>query len=252
MRWLFMVLIILTYGLSGCIGEDELFPEERGIPGGLALACLKDSQFKKMDIHFLYEENYEPIAMNLVKNRLTEVCDKPDGISIKSKVVDFSVDTKWTSDDVREVRWNLGDDAMDDDTLHWYFLFPKGTYTDDSVLGVAVDASTVAIFKDSVEESEGFLGRPSAEEVERAVTVHEAGHLLGLVNLVYTSPIDHEDPEHKGHSNNEESVMYWAIESNNVGNFISGSIPDEFDADDKSDLAGMASGEIKTKNQVWT
>ena len=63
--------------------------------------------------------------------------------------------------------------------------YSKGTYS-DSVLGVAVDASTIAIFKDSVEESEGFLGRPSAEDVERSVTVHEAGHLLGLVNLVYT------------------------------------------------------------------
>ena len=109
----------------------------------------------------------------------------------------------------------------------------------------------MAIFKDSVDEAEGFLGRPSAEEVERAVTVHEAGHLLGLVNLVYTSPIDHEDPNHKGHSNNEDSVMYWAIESNDVGNFITGDIPDEFDDDDKSDLAGMKSGELKCKNQLW-
>ena len=75
--------------------------------------------------------------------------------------------------------------------------------------------------------------------------------MLGLVNLVYTSPIDHEDPDHKGHSNNDDSVMYWAIESNNVGNFITGNLPTEFDNADKSDLAGMASGEIKTKDQIW-
>ena len=75
---------------------------------------------------------------------------------------------------------------------------------------------------------------------------------MGLVNLVYTSPIDHEDENHKGHSNNEDSVMYWAINSNDVGNFISGELPDEFDNADKSDLEGMASGELKTKNQLWT
>ena len=63
-------------------------------------------------------------------------------------------------------------------------LILKGTHNDESVLGVAVDASTVAVFKDSITESVNFLGRPSAEEIERAVTVHEAGHLLGLVNLV--------------------------------------------------------------------
>ena len=117
---------------------------------------------------------------------------------------------------------------------------------------MAVDASTVAVFKDSVEDAEGFLGRPSSEEVERAVTIHEAGHLLGLVNLVYQSPIDHEDPDHPGHSSNDDSVMYWAIESNTVGNFISGNIPDEFDADDKSDLEQMASGELKCSFQIWS
>lgn len=141
---------------------------------------------------------------------------------------------------------------MGSETLHWYFLFPSGEHEDSSVLGVAVDASTVAIFKDSVDEAQGLFGRPSSEEVERAVTVHEAGHLLGLVNLVYTSPIDHEDPDHPHHSKNEDSVMYWAIETNDVGNFITGNIPDEFDDDDKSDLEGMASGSLKCKKQLWS
>jgi hypothetical protein len=132
------------------------------------------------------------------------------------------------------------------------YLFPSGTYEKDSVLGVAVDASTVAIFKDSVADAEGFLGRPSAEEVERSVSVHELGHLLGLVNLVYTSPRDHEDSENKGHSNNDGSVMYWAIESSDVGNFISGDLPDEFDEDDKADLNGLADGSISAKDQIWS
>ena len=249
---MFVIFIFLTSALSGCIGEDDILPEKRGVPGGLALACLQDSKFTKMELHFLYEENYDPRGMDLVKTRINEVCDKPNGIKIKAEMVDFTIDTSWTDDDVRDARWKHGGNAMGSSTLHWYFLFPKGTYSDDSVLGVAVDASTIAIFKDSVEEAEGFLGRPSAEDVERSVTVHEAGHLLGLVNLVYTSPIDHEDENHKGHSNNEDSVMYWAIESNNVGNFISGELPDEFDNADKSDLEGMASGELKTKNQLWT
>ena len=82
--------------------------------------------------------------------------------------------------------------------------------------------------------------------------MHEAGHLLGLVNLVYTSPIDHEDPDNPGHSSNEDSVMYWAIESTSIGNFISGSIPDEFDDDDKFDLNGMADGSIDCRNQLWS
>ena len=48
---------------------------------------------------------------------------------------------------------------------------------------------------------------------------------LGLVNLVYTSPADHEDAGHPGHSNNEDSVMYWAVkdcEPFTVPAFLSG------------------------------
>ena len=36
---------------------------------------------------------------------------------------------------------------MKSTTLHWYFLFPKGGFAESSVLGVAVDASTVAVSK---------------------------------------------------------------------------------------------------------
>ncbi len=252
MRCLFVVIFLCTSAISGCFADDSVSSEKKGIPGGLSLACLQDDKFEKMELHVLYETGYNPEAMDLVKTRLQEVCNKPGGIKIIPSETDFSIDSSWKSDDVRNERWKHGGDAMGSDTLHWYFLFPAGKYQDDSVLGVAVDASTVAIFKDSVDDAEGFFGRPSSEEVERAVTVHETGHLLGLVNLVYKSPIPHEDPDHLGHSNNEDSVMYWAIESNDVGNFITGDLPNEFDDDDKSDLEGMASGTIDCDNQLWS
>ena len=76
----------------------------------------------------------------------------------------------------------------------------------------------MALFSDSIDEAD-IRSRPSVEDVENSVLVHEVGHLLGLVNL-YQSPVDHEDPDHPGHSNNDESVMYWAIESADVSNFI--------------------------------
>lgn len=252
MRPYFIVILFLTSAISGCFGSDLGADEKRGIPGGLSLACLQSDGFEKMEIHFLYENGYDAIAMELVKTRLQEVCDKPGGITIKATETNFAIDTSWSSDDVREARWKHGGDAMGSNTLHWYFLFPAGMHEDESVLGVAVDASTVAIFKDSVKEAEGLFGRPSSEEVERAVTIHEAGHLLGLVNLVYKSQIDHEDSGNAGHSSNDNSVMYWAIESNDVGNFITGNLPDEFDQDDKTDLEEMANGTIDCTDQLWS
>ncbi len=168
MRVVFVIFVLISSSLVGCFGTDEMFEEKRGIPGGLALACLQDDRFEGMKLHFLFENGYDPVAMDLVKTRLNQVCDKPNGIQIVAREVDFSEDNSWSANDVRDARWKHGDDAMASDTLNWYFLFPKGTYNDDSVLGVAVDASTVAVFRDSIEDSENFLGRPSADEIERA------------------------------------------------------------------------------------
>ncbi len=251
MRILAMTLILFSASLSGCFGDDTIFGEERGIPGGLTLACLRSGGFSELNLHVLYEDGYEPVGMDLLKDRVNEVCDKPDGINIILEKVDFKHGNTWDANDVRDKRWYHGGDAMSSNTLTWYLLFPSGKYSDDSVLGVAVDASTVALFKDSIDEAEGFASRPSAEDIETSVTIHEIGHLLGLVNSVYTSDIDHEDPEHPHHSSNEDSVMYWAIESNTISSFIWSSIPDEFDSADKSDLEKMASGELETTDQLW-
>ena len=67
MRTAFVVFLLICSGLSGCFGDDESSEEKRGKPGGLALACLQDDKFEKMKIHFLYEEGYDPIAMDLTK-----------------------------------------------------------------------------------------------------------------------------------------------------------------------------------------
>ena len=52
-------------------------------------------------------------------------------------------------------------------------------------------------------------------------------------------------------SNNEESVMYWAVESADLSNIITGQLPDDFDNDDRNDLAGMLSGDIPVRDQLW-
>ncbi len=257
---LLVVLLALCFAstnLSGCFGNDfELFEKSRGIPGGLTLACLSSAEFTSMVIEIDYDSGYAPesSSTDLLKTRLEDVCDKPDGIEIKLTETNFDHSGQWSAGDVREQAWEQkSSDPQSGTTLFWQALFPAGEYVDDGVLGVAVDASTIVIFKDSVEDAKGpIFGRPSAEEIENSVLVHEFGHLLGLVNLVYVSPVDHEDKDHPGHSNNEESVMYWAVESGDIGNIISGQLPDEFDQDDLDDLSGILSGDIESYDQLWT
>jgi hypothetical protein len=130
-------------------------------------------------------------------------------------------------------------------------MYPSGKHTNENVLGVAVDASTVMIFVDNIKESENLIQRPSWENIEASVTVHELGHLLGLVNLVYQSNVDHEDPDHPGHSSNDQSVMYWAIETSDISNILFGTLPNEFDSDDLSDLSNLKNSQIRAFDQLW-
>lgn len=251
------LLLLLCSPLAGCLGDavDDLLPERKGIPGSLALACLQSDRFTSMVVEIDYEPGYKPMtsSTDMLLERLEEVCDKPNGISVEFSEVNYEFEGAWTADAVREQAWiHKSGDVMDASELRWQLLFPEGEYSENGVLGVAVDGSSIALFGDTIEESDGPFGRPSVENVENSVIVHEIGHLLGLVNLVYTSPADHEDAEHPGHSNNEDSVMYWAVNSADLANIFFGSIPNEFDQDDLADLAGMADGSISADDQLWS
>jgi hypothetical protein len=76
--------------------------------------------------------------------------------------------------------------------------------------------------------------------IEDAVTMHELGHLLGLVDLVLST--GRGDPEHPGHSRNRASVMYWAVESDLVADLLQGGPPRDFDSADLADLATIRNG----------
>ena len=118
-------------------------------------------------------------------------------------------------------------------------LFLHGTFQDDdSVLGVSVRGDLAAVFVDVVDGA----GTPvvGAPVIEAAVVTHEAGHLLGLVDLYLST--GRQDPQHPGHSRNPQSVMYWAVESDLVTMLLSGGPPRDFDADDLADLAAIRNG----------
>jgi hypothetical protein len=71
------------------------------------------------------------------------------------------------------------------------------------------------------------------------VVTHEVGHLLGLVDLVLHT--GRQDPEHPGHSRNQQSVMFWAVESSLITDVLTGGPPTNFDDDDRADLAAIRS-----------
>ncbi len=145
----------------------------------------------------------------------------------------------WTARELRSTADRLGKATQGGNQAVIRTLFVRGTFEgNDGVLGAALRGDVVAIFTDSVAAAETPLVGGGA--IEAAVLMHEIGHLLGLVDLVRDTGRD--DPGHPGHSRNEGSVMYWAVESSVVTQVLQGGPPRDFDAEDLADLAALRDG----------
>ena len=166
-----------------------------------------------------------------VAETLQEVSGKPVASTVAGAAA--PLDDVWTADEVRAAADASGTPQSDGRAvLHIVFVHGRW-HESDTVLGVAVRGDTAAIFVDAVEEAASPLVGPGA--IEEAVTMHEVGHLLGLVDLFLNT--GRADPDHPGHSSNRSSVMYWAVESTLITDVLTGGPPRDFDADDLRDLA---------------
>jgi hypothetical protein len=141
----------------------------------------------------------------------------------------------WTADKIRQAGADLGGRSTGGEAV-LRLLFLTGEFADEpSAIGVAVNATTAAVFTDKVQQARGLLG--DRARFETAVATHELGHLLGLVDLVLDT--GREDPEHPGHSRSRDSVMFWAVESDLIGSLLGGGPPTVFDAADRADLVAI-------------
>lgn len=149
-----------------------------------------------------------------------------------------SDDASWTSSDLRDAVAANRNTASDNSQVSIHLLVVRGVNERDgqetNAIGLAYGASTIAFFPDRLRGLGGLTG--SNDGIARSVLVHELGHLLGLINLTYTSQIDHEDPEHPGHSSSEASVMFHAVETTLVAELFGGGPPDRFDDADLADI----------------
>ncbi len=155
--------------------------------------------------------------------------------------------SRLTQSDLVEIEKRNRDHYSSKNVMILYVLYVNGVFAADSeALGVAYESSAYAVFAERIREAAATPLVP-APAIEQAVIVHEMGHVLALVNIGYTSPRNHQDPQHESHSNNTDSVMYWAIDNVGIASLLEGrpSPSTRFDADDLADLADLKSGRLR-------
>ncbi len=244
MQRIFVITVILVLATPGCLDslKDSVVSCDN-ITGECRYEILKGNEYSKIHIEVNYVTGNSPEsdALNLLKQRIQEVTDKSTITVSQSSF--GSTDNSYTLEELLELEDKQRTRFKSGNTFVIHILYLNGEYSDnDQTLGLAYSGTSFAIFKEKIEDAAFLL--ISAKDIEKSVLVHEFGHLLGLVNNGYQSPHDHEDPQHPHHSNNEESVMYWAIESQDIGNQLDGEPPNDFDNYDLDDLKLMKEGKL--------
>jgi hypothetical protein len=151
--------------------------------------------------------------------------------------------TTWNTTQLHSYADKYGRFKTGGDTAVLHVLFVHGSLP--GAAGVATRADVLSMFPDSYKG-----GAPTASEaaIEDVVTMHETGHILGLIDLwLDTGRGDYKDDPAPGghHSANQDSVMFWRVETLDVKSFFRGGPPTEFDSEDQADLMAIHNGKPK-------
>jgi hypothetical protein len=230
-----LVVALLPLGLAACGGgEDDggddapLGEDEDGEPGDddgpRWEALIRGDRFPRL----VLEVDAVPgralkdgVADDLVAG-FEPLLDKPSGIAVE---LDGELDAvgdehAWTLAELDALADATFDRAVDAETIKVHVLLVDGGYASGSggtVLGVAWEHRTLALFVDTIEASCGTLLPPVVRDqgcaaAQLAIASHELGHLLGLVDNGLEMVTPHKDAEHGDHDASDACVMYWAYE----------------------------------------
>ena len=231
-----VVLAALVY--VGPMGGTE------GTPGSRARDYASSSYAKLVvEVDWLAGagSDYRPSAsvLSYLQTELSDRLTKPGGIVVQYGAAIALTKDSYSPADLREVERAHRELRTGGDTAAIWVLFANRYAASANVAGVAYSGSAVAVFAQTIDDASTFA--VAAETIERVTLLHEAGHLLGLVNGGTPMVTPHEDAAHRGHSSNDASIMYWAVESDVVSTILGGRVDlnNPFDANDIADLRAV-------------
>lgn len=232
----FATILLVGPAMTGCLDGNFgvcIGPEE-------PTKILRDTACTQWIIEIDHVSGNAPDAqaMQLLKERMSSLVNK-DSITITVDQTNLQGQDSWTETELRNLESQTRDHQTGGSTVTTHVLYVDGELSGrPSVVGFAHGSRYVVIFKEIIEDStDDILVRTTTSQFEQSVLVHEFGHVLGLVNNGIDMVNDHEDDDHPGHSDNQDSVMWWQIERTSALDvFGDGATPTRFDADDKRDI----------------
>lgn len=248
-----LALVLAATLLAGC--NTGFFSDRVTGPGDAAREFVDPRVHAKLLVELDYPAGAAPNAeaKSVLRSTLAEVTGRASSAIefVESADIPSAPDKKYTINEIIALENEHRDHHSAGDTAALYIMYVAGGSSDDDgdsrVLGVTYRGTSIAMFKGNIQAAtrSGPLGIATVDErcIERAVLVHEFGHVAGLVNLGAPMVRAHEDSAHKGHSSNKGSVMYYAVENavDLFALFTGGcsDIPYKFDDNDKADLAAL-------------
>jgi hypothetical protein len=182
---------------------------------------LHASPFSRLELELDAVTGKAPRAasVSFIESALARVVAKPAGVAVvfdQQNLVGKGADGVWTFAELQALVPQIFGGPFLGSTLRMHVLFLDGQYENPNVLGIAWAGQHLALFTDVIEryckqDPTNLLGDQVCIAAEQGVWLHEAGHLLGLVNNGLPMAQPHDDATHPAHDANEQCVMYWAF-----------------------------------------
>jgi hypothetical protein len=224
-------------------GDQAILAAASGPPGGAAGVILQRAPATSLVVEALEEPGAPAnrVALSRVLSDLRTFSGKPVS-EVHTALPAGSSSRRWTERDLAVLAERSTKVPQGSGRFVLRLLSVRGqNVRSPNILAESFRGDTIATFPDSYASS--------GQHIVTTVTVHEVGHLLGLVDLYLNRgrADTQNDPAGEGHSRNPGSVMYFAVDPSVIGALF-GSASDRFDAQDLRDIAAIRAGAPKGSN----